>query len=132
MSEIKTVLEIETESLVPSKDLSSRKTKINPCDRHHRKQTRTTRQMQWNLSLGLKGGKPGARGAGIKVHLRNTFLHVSQAQCIEVIVFFSDCLLKKAKGEKTVKKRSAQQQKLTIWGQTEEEELTNEIKQFQH
>ena len=37
MSEIKTVLEIETESLVPAKELS-RKTKINPCDRHHKKE----------------------------------------------------------------------------------------------
>lgn len=61
MSEIKTVLEIETESLVPSKDLSSRKTKINPCDRHHKKQTKTTRQMRWNLSLGFKGSKLGAK-----------------------------------------------------------------------
>ena len=70
-----------------------------------KKQTKTIRQMRWNLSLGFKGGKPGAREAGIKVHLCNTFLHVSQAQGIEVIVSFSDCLIKKAKGEKTVKKR---------------------------
>ena len=61
--------------------------------------------MRWNLSLGFKGGKPGARQAGIKVHLCNTFLHVSQAQGIEVIVSFSDCLINKANGEKTVKKR---------------------------
>ena len=58
MSEIKTVLEIETESLVPSKELSSRKTKINPCDRHHKKTNRNDKtKCDGTLSLGFKGGK---------------------------------------------------------------------------
>ena len=98
MSEIKTVLEIETESLVPSKELS-RKTKINPCDRHHKKQTnkKTTRQSVMEpLVWVLKEVNKGARRGGIKAHLGST-LCVSQAQGIEGIVFSSDCLIKKAK-----------------------------------
>ena len=91
MSEIKTVLEIETESLVPSQELSSRKTKIN-------KQTETTRQSAMEpLVWVLKEVSKGARRGGIKAHLGNTFLYVSQAQGIEVIVFHSDCLIKRAK-----------------------------------
>ena len=62
MSEIKTVLEIETESLGPAKELS-RKTKINPCDRHHKKQTNKTDKTKCDgtLSLGFKGGKQGGQ-----------------------------------------------------------------------
>lgn len=52
----------------------------------------------------LKEVNKGARRGGIKAHLGNIFLCVSQAQGIEVIVFYGDCLLKKAKWEKMVKK----------------------------
>lgn len=77
----------------------------------------------------LKEVSKGARRGGIKAHLGNTFLYVSQAQGIEVIVFHSDCLIKRAKWEKMAKKiRAAETPYLGI----EEEELTNEIKHFQH
>ena len=54
----------------------------------------------------LKEVNKGARRGGIKAHLGST-LCVSQAQGIEGIVLSSDCLIKKAKWEKMVKKSRA-------------------------
>lgn len=60
-----------------------------------KKQTETTRQSVMEpLVWVLKEVNKGARRGGIKAHLGNTFLYVSQAQGIEVIVFHSDCLIK--------------------------------------